>query len=136
MVRFASSENIQISRKLHYFDLASASNKELWCSRWLHFCSTVFFHLNGNCTCKMLYTFFIFLIKLEEISLRREKNPRQTGIFCWKRTLQCLRTSFINWISLLALHSSLASSTSLAFLAVQKSVLNHGYQVESHISRV
>lgn len=47
LVQFASSENIQISSKSCYLDLASASDKEL-APRLLHFCSTVFLHLDGH----------------------------------------------------------------------------------------
>lgn len=131
LVQFISSENIQISRKLHYLDPASASDKELP-SRWLHFCSTVFFHFNGSFTYKML--FFPLKVRRNQFT-ERKKNPRQTGIFGWKKALQFLRTSFTSWMVLLGLHSSLALSTSLAFLVVQKSILNQDYLIEIQISR-
>lgn len=83
LVQFISSENIQISRKLHYLDPASASDKELP-SRWLHFCSTVFFHFNGSFTYKML--FFPLKVRRNQFTERKKKSKANRNLWLEKGT--------------------------------------------------
>lgn len=132
-MKFASSENISICGKLHYLDLASVSDKELL-PRWLHFCSTIFLHLDGSFTCKKaIYIFFSLSFfwggKLGKSQFKKKKNKsKANGHLLVKNALWPSRKSFTNWMGHLGVHSNLPSSTTLAFLVTQKSILNHATQ--------